>query len=468
TRLGQRYTLTAEVLDPATGEMLASEIVHADSREKVLDALDELTRRIRRHLGEAMAAISRRSRPLKHVTTASLEALKYYSVADEHLRRAEYEEARRFLESALKVDSSFTAAKAVLGRMHFELSEYVEGFDREVGKRLLAEAVKDVDNLTDQEKYGILAWYAQAVENDLPRAIQYTKELATLYPDQSHVHNNLAFLYGQMGRYQEAIRECQTAIRLDPYLMIAYNNLSNIYMFQLGSEIDSARVWCLRQIAHNPEHFWAYYHLGWAYLGMDSLKQAQQALEKAYELHNRWKILPRFTWHLSRLGVVYLLQGDYRRSIDFFLKIVEVNPSEPAGYYFAGVAAEVSGDTLSARQYFRQFVREMRQLLRRGPVGPEQQIYLALGLIRIGEREQGWKLCQQACARDTTLHFEKARVLAVYGKPQEAIDELEAAVRHGYRNYVWMKIHPDFLSLHREPRFIALVNRLLKRGQDAS
>ncbi|RMG34148.1 MAG: tetratricopeptide repeat protein, partial [Methanobacteriota archaeon] len=244
TRLENAYSLTAEIINPVNGKLLASEITYANSREEVLDALDELTRRIRKRLGEALAAISERSRPLRQVTTSSLEALKYYSVAYDHLRRAEYEEARQFLESALEKDSTFTVAKATLGRLHFDQSPYEEGFDREKGIQLLKEAVEEIEHLTEREKYPILAWYAQAVEKDLPKAIRYAKELVTLYPDLSTAHNTLGYLYSLTGRYQEAIKEYQQAIRLDPYLMIAYNNLSITYMFQLGSEIDSARVWC--------------------------------------------------------------------------------------------------------------------------------------------------------------------------------------------------------------------------------
>ena len=457
------YILTAEVINPADGEILTSAITYANSREKVLDALDKLTRDIRERLGETVAAISRQSRPLVHVTTASLEALKYYSIADQHLRKSKYEQARRYLESALQADSNFTAAKAMLGRMHYDLSSYVKGFDVETGKRLLSEAVSQVDSLTDLEKYGILAWYAQVVENDVPGAIRYTEKLLALYPDLSNVHNNLGLLYSEVKRYREAIKEFQTAIRLDPYLMIAYNNLSNVYMFQLGSEIDSARVWCRRQVTYNPDHFWAYYHLGWAYLGMDSLSQAVTALEKAYKLNNRWAIIPNFTWHLRRLGIARMLQKNYPRAIEIFLEINRINPAEPEGLYYAGIAAQLAGDEETARNYFHRFKTAIRRKIRQHPQNKYYRIQLALVLMRLGKTQLGWKMGMKTCEQDTTLHFERAQLYAVAGKPREAIAQLQASVRSGFRNYVWMKIHPDFLSLSKEPAFLKLVNTLLKR-----
>ncbi|NWF85517.1 MAG: hypothetical protein HXY18_17010 [Bryobacteraceae bacterium] len=46
------------------------------------------------------------------------------------------------------------------------------------------------------------------------------------------------------------------------------------------------------------------------------------------------------------------------------------------------------------------------------------------------------------------------------GKPDEAVGELETAIANGYRNYTWIKIHPDHASLAGHPRFEALLKRV--------
>jgi len=201
SRIGDTYALTGVIEDPSTGESFRSEIVHSTGKNEVLNALDELSEKIRKDLGETLAAISEQSKRLVDATTSSLEALKQYSLGMENLRKANFDEARVYYENALRIDPAFTAAKASLGQLNFER------FDREKGKKLLTEAVKDVDDLTDREKYGILAFHAITVKNSPQEAVEHMKALLALYPDLSHAHNNLGRYYEQMERFEDAIAE---------------------------------------------------------------------------------------------------------------------------------------------------------------------------------------------------------------------------------------------------------------------
>lgn len=94
SRVGNIYMLTGVIEDPFTGESLRSEIVRAQGKDKVLNALDELTRKVRRDLGESLAAISKKNKPLAKVTTSSLEALKQYSLGIENHWNSNFKEAR--------------------------------------------------------------------------------------------------------------------------------------------------------------------------------------------------------------------------------------------------------------------------------------------------------------------------------------------------------------------------------------
>ncbi|MBW2037520.1 MAG: protein kinase, partial [Deltaproteobacteria bacterium] len=447
--VGNIYVLTGIIQDPITGESLKSEIVRAKGKDKVLNALDELSKKIRRDLGESFIAISKKSKPLRKVTTSSLEALKQYSLGIENHWDADFEEARLYYESALRIDSNFTAAKASLGMIHFEK------FDRDKGKELLDEAVQDVADLTDKEKYGILAFHARGVENDLEKAVNYLKMLVALYPDYCAAHNNLGWYFQQMGRYEDAVVEYKKALRIDPYLMLPYSGMNWIYLYNLG-ELDSAIVCCKRQISYDGQNAWAYDNLGWAFLGKDSLKRAQKAFEKALEIN------PQFIWDLYRLAFTYRLQGHFQEAIRPLEKILEIDPTESSAHYNLGIIYQLLGNAKAAYGHLEQFRKDVEKWVLEDPDNGNNYVSLGMVLTRLGQKEQGWNMGQKGMAIDSTQHFEFAQLLSVQGKKQEALDHLELAVQKGFTNYIWMKIHPDLQALYEEPQFKDLINRVLK------
>ncbi|MFQ6114596.1 MAG: tetratricopeptide repeat protein, partial [bacterium] len=447
--VGETYVLTGIIQEPHTGSYLKTEMVRAQGKEDVLNALDDLSKRIRHDLGETKTEISQKSKALSKVTTSSLDALKQYSIGEENQRLGKFDEAKLYYENAYKIDTTFTTALASWGMLEFEY------YDHAKVKELLSKAVKHVDNLTDRESSGIRLAHAIAVENDFEKAIGICKTFIADYPDLSVVHNNLGRIYYLMGRYEESAAEYKEALRTEPTLMIAYNGMIDIYLYKLG-QVDSALVWLKRQLSYKPNSAWPYDHLGWAYLGVDSLEQAKKAFERALEID------PRFTLSLYRLSYSYRLQGLYQQALGPLQKILDINPKESIAHYQLGVLYQLMGNEKEARTHFERFREDAEQWVREDPSNGENYVSLGLVLTRLGEKEQGWAMAEKARAIKTTSHLGYAQLLTALGKKQEAIDHLELQVEQGYRNYIWMKIHPDLMNLYGEPRFKKLMNRFLE------
>jgi hypothetical protein len=66
----------------------------------------------------------------------------------------------------------------------------------------------------------------------------------------------------------------------------------------------------------------------------------------------------------------------------------------------------------------------------------------------------------QAAALTTNLHVERAGVLVLLGRQDEAIAILERAVDSGYRNLFWMRANSDLHALQNDSRFRAIVARI--------
>jgi eukaryotic-like serine/threonine-protein kinase len=449
TGVGGVYLLSAAIQDPHNGATLRSESVQAKGKSEVIKALDELSTKIRQDLGETRPAIRKQGKPLVEVTTASLDALKKYSLARDKLLLQKFDEARVLYEDALRIDPSFTAAKASLGMVNFEK------FDREKGKELLADAVGNIDNLTEKEKYGILAFHATAVENNLSKAEGYHKSLIAMYPDDFVPHNNLGRVYLSMKNYDNALTEFKEAIKLNPYQMLSYFSLNMIYLNQFG-ELDEAIALCNKQISYNDRDPWAYDNLGWAYLGKGDLNNAEKAFRKALEID------PGLTLDMFRLAHTLRLQERYTEAIDILLRIPEIDPSEHSAYYDAGVVYQLWKHPVEAEKNFKRNLSEIRNRIQRAPDQAINYMDLGSALTRLGETKQGLAEAKKALSKDHSLQFEYACVLSAQGKIEEALDQMDLAIQNGFRNYIWMKIHPDLQSLHDTERFRSMLIKGLK------
>ncbi len=125
-RLGPQRSLSARVLDVATGTPISVEQSSAESDEALLPALDKLSRAVQRRLGASLTS-SVPVRPLPEVTTASLGALRAYTRANGYSRAGNYDSAMTEYRRAIALDSSFATAHSALGQLQYLLNRPAEG-----------------------------------------------------------------------------------------------------------------------------------------------------------------------------------------------------------------------------------------------------------------------------------------------------------------------------------------------------
>jgi tetratricopeptide (TPR) repeat protein/predicted Ser/Thr protein kinase len=447
---GGSYLLAASLLHPPTGATLKSETVQARTKADVLGALDELSRRIRGDLGEATAMIAEQAKPLARVSTSSLEALQRFSLGREAHMAQQIEKARSLYEEALRLDPAFTAARASLGIINFEF------FDRAKGVDLVAQAIKAVDGLTDTERVSVVGFHAMVVERNLEKAADTYRAFLAAHPDTATAHNNLGRIYMQMRRFDEAVTELQETIRLDPDLFLAYFSLNAIYLYEIG-DLDAAIATAQRQLARNDRSARAYGQLGAAYVGKDDLRQAEIALRKSLDLD------PRFVLDSYRLGHTLRLQGRFDEARQTYLHILEIDPMELSAQYEAGAASQLMGDEASARRYLRQVVTESERRLRENPRDGERQLELAATLARLGNAARAQAVARGATPFTADLAVERAGLLTLLGRTDEAIETLDRAAESGFRNIVWIRTSSDLHALHGDTRLDAIVAKMRPR-----
>ena len=446
--VGNRYVIAAKIMETKTGNILKSEVLYAETQDEILAKLDRLSKNIRRHLGESRYDILVQDKPLSKVTTSSLDALKLYSLGIDHHLTLDFTGAKDYYESALRIDTGFTSARASLGNL------LIEKFDSlEKGRELLNRAVKSVGNLTEREKLGILAFHAVSIEKDLPKAIRYTKMRIDLYPDDPAAHNNLGWYYQSSGQLEEALKEYKAAVGINKNMALTYSGILWIYLEKLG-KADSAIVWAEKMIADNPQNVWGYCNLGTAWLCLDSLDKAEDGFREAREIN------PDLTLNLYRLAHTYRLKGDYDKAIGILQNIAEKNPGEASAYYDLGINYQAKGNLAEARKYFSVFKKiAEEEWVKKWP--DDAGTYAAISVVsaRLNDMESSELMFRKAVKMDSTLHDRFAEVLCVQGKTNDAVDELEKALQNGYRNFFWIKLSPDLQILQSEVRYRSLMKK---------
>ncbi len=449
---GGTYLLSASLLDPSTGAILKSETVYARTRDAVLEAVDELSGKIRGALGEASEMIAGEAKPLVKATTGSLEALQTFSLGREAHIAQQFDKARTLYEEALRIDPAFTAARASLGIIN------VEFFDRAKGVELLTQALKAVDGLGDNEQLSVLGFHAMAVERNLDKAADHYQAYLGLHPDVASAHNNLGRIYMQQRKFKDAIHELQETIRLDPDLFLSYYSLNSIYLYEVG-DLDAAIATAQKQLARNPRSARAYAQLGAAYAGKGDLRQAEDALRRSIEIDPD----PRFVFDHYRLGHVLRLQGRFDEARKVHGRILEIAPKEISAHYELGAVSQLMGDEAGARGHLRTVIEQSEAYLANHANEAVRQLEMASAWARLGNTARAEAIARQAEPRTVDLPVERAGLQVLLGKTDAAVQTLEQAVRNGYRNVVWMRINTDLHALAGDARFEDLVARIQRQ-----
>jgi len=394
SNLGGQYVIGVDAVGCSSGDSLAKEQEEAASKQEVLKALGKAAASLRGKLGESLASIQKFDVPVE-ATTASLEALKAFSMGITTFRTKGDAASIPFQKRALELDPNFAAAHAALGVAYMNLGQ------ASLAAASIEKAYALRDKVSEREKYRISSLYYQNVTGELEQASQVYELWAKSYPLDSVPPGNLGDLYSQLGQYEKAVTQAQEALRLEPSI-VGYTNLAAYYL-ALG-RLDDARKGIEQAQARNLDGDFLHQEIYYlSFLLSDVAEMARQVAWAAGKPGTEDLLLSSQSDTDAYYGRLGKARDFSRRAVD---AAVRDNAKEAAALWQVNAAMREAefGNSATAKQ-------DAASALTLAP-GRDVKLFAALALARSGETARA-----KTIVEELEKNYPSQTVLKVYWLP---------------------------------------------------
>lgn len=245
-------------------------------------------------------------------------------------------------------------------------------------------------------------WLDEAVK-EFQRAIE-------LDPSSAHAHDNLATVYAEKKHYRAALDEYLLALRLEPESATAHYNLA---CFLSSHAIDFAIAEYREAIELEPDYPDAHLNLGLTLADVERNEEAMLELKRAVELDGADALCRH------ELAGLQMDLGDYRSAITQLKEVVRLEPKNFEGWLDLGICFAQKGFYAEAERAYRE--------------------------------------ASELKGDDLLLTYNLGALYALWGRPKDAVAYLKRAVSLDRTKVVsWLEADPMFDALKGDPEFEAL------------
>jgi len=231
---GTRRRVSAQLINVAGGNEIWAEEYDRDARDRDVFAVqDEITRAIvaalRVHLsGPARAALAKRSTESPEAHDLYLQGRYFFAQRDS----ASLRKAQDYFERAIQQDSSYALAWAGLSDAYSHTGVFGYVPPRAVYSRAKAAALRALAlDPTLAEAHTSLGFIALFYDWDWPTAGRQFDRALALDPRYPAAHLFHGWYFVATNRLDDAIREVQTAVNLDPFSAVNNARLASMLYF---------------------------------------------------------------------------------------------------------------------------------------------------------------------------------------------------------------------------------------------
>jgi len=206
--LGTDYVIGLKAENCQVGELLAEEQITARSKDEIIPALGNAASHLRQKLGESISSVKQFDVPLREATTGSLEALKEFTLGGLANNENGAVAAIPHYQKAVALDPLFARAYGSLA------VTYADNGENSLAAAYATKAYQLRDHGTPLETIQIDADYYGSVTGNLPKVVEAYQHWAALRPRSPSPHDNLSYVYSQMGQNEKSLAETLSGLRL--------------------------------------------------------------------------------------------------------------------------------------------------------------------------------------------------------------------------------------------------------------
>jgi tetratricopeptide (TPR) repeat protein len=243
--------------------------------------------------------------------------------------------------------------------------------------------------------------------------------------DNYFAHNNLGFALLQKGNVNEAIRQCQEAVQINPNDAMAHLNLGDA-LLQKG-KVDEAIAHYLKALEISPTLAKACYDLGIAFSQKGNMNEAIIYCQKALAIN------PDYTEAHVNLGVALFQKGDVDEAIVHYQKALQINPDYAEAHINFGIALLQKGDVDEAIVHYQK-------ALQINPDYAEAHVDLGNALFKKGNVDEAMAHYQMALKINPNI----AEAHSNLGNALLQKGDVDGAIAHYQRA---LQIKPDYLQV---------------------
>jgi len=456
-RAGTRIRLNVQLIDGRTDAHLWAETYDRElTTENIFAIQSELADSIARKLRAVLTGDERQA--LAAVPTKSVEAYDHYLRGSVALRRdagsAELAEAWAALDSAVASDPGFVMAWARLAYVH--LDYYWNAFDRSDDRLAMAtHAIERAEALDPGDPEVLLqtGYYRYWGFREYGAALEAFDAAQRGLPGDARVHEARAYVLRRMGRWDEAIRELERAVSLDPLNAEMVRALGQMHM--QTRDYGRAEEYVARARAIQPDRWTPRYD--YALIGM--LRDGD--LARAEELMAQPD--PNDVHRYLRWLIAYS-EGDDRVAFstsDSLAAPLEQQASVHTKALMDALMHERQGRTEQARESAEVARRELEAMVREAPDDPRPHAALGTALALLGRRDAALAEGREAVrllpvstdavdGPEYLLHL--ARIQVLLGEDDEAVETLTRLLsRPSGNSLASVLLDPTFAPLRDHP-----------------
>jgi adenylate cyclase len=272
-RSGDQLRITAQLIDATTGNHLWAERYDREMKE-IFAIQDEITLKIMRALlqltgGEQESRLGRYTNNLQAYLKI-LEGVGYYHAS-------KFDEAMKLFEEALTLDSQCAATYGWLAWTHMMNVWFGPSATRAQSLEKAFEFAEKCKALDETMSSGPRALgHAYLLKREYDKAIYEGKRSVELAPNSAASASVLGWTLRSVGRYEDAIKEYERALRLDPLdTGFALTQMGTTYLMMRRYE-DSISA-CKKALEGNFRNLAAHLTLAMSYSSSDKMDEARAA-----------------------------------------------------------------------------------------------------------------------------------------------------------------------------------------------